>query len=68
MYKRNIIMVIKCFKIQFISEMQYHQCYVKQRLGDCTGDGGGGSGEKYVEERELGDGGQDDSGSIRTSL
>lgn len=51
-----------------MSEMQYHHCYVKQRLGDCTGDGGGGSGEKYVEERELGDGGQDDSGSIRTSL
>ena len=41
---------------------------MKPRLGDCTGEGGGGSGEKYVDERELGEGGQDDSGNIRTSL
>ena len=41
---------------------------MKPRLGDCTGDGGGGNGEKYVDERDDGDGGHDDSGTIRTSL
>lgn len=47
--------------------MKISNCYVNPLLGDCTGDGGGGRGEKYVELLELGDGGQL-SGTIRTSL
>lgn len=48
--------------------MKISNCYVKPRLGDCTGEGGGGSGEKYVDDLELGEGGHEDSGNILTSL